>query len=120
MPDNSARVQRFVIQVVTTKNMRDALDAHAGKLGLSLSEYCRNTLAATIGYDISLDATAKSSVDRRGRPVKYNSDTERKQAKNERERKTRANTRQILDDYRHQLHLATGQTLAKSLESDSE
>jgi hypothetical protein len=109
------RVKRAVIQVVATQSLKDSLDVHASKLGLTLSEYCRNVLAKSIGYDLAKDYSDQKLLDRRGRPRKYDDDDARKAAKNERERQTRATTKQILDDYRHQLHIATGKQLADSL-----
>lgn len=116
MADNTQRMNNKVLQVIVSQALADELESHAYKLGQSISSYCREILANSIGYDLSLDTEARKANERRGRPRKYSSEQQRKDAKNERERANRANVRQILDDYRHQLHIATAGQLRESLE----
>lgn len=80
----------------------------------SLSEVVREALAQYTGYD--LVAERGKHIERRGRPKKYNTDEERKEAARQRSRERDDLTRRLLEDHRRQQRQRDADILRQSLE----
>ena len=80
--------------------LREALSIFATQQNVSMSDCMRTAIAQYIGYDLAAEKADK--VERRGRPRKYATDEERKQVMYAKAKKVRANTRELVAQFRQQ------------------
>lgn len=80
---------------------------------VSLSSVVRRALAEATGYD--LEEEIGSKIERRGRPRKYASDEDRKEAARERTRVRDELTRRLLEDHQQQIRRRDAEKLEASL-----
>ena len=110
-------VERTQAMFVLSHRMKDMLDQQAATEGETLSGLIRRICAEYIGYD--LEAELKEFGDKRkdNPRRKYKTDAERREAINAGQRRRYQEGRQLLEDFRRQMHANDVAALEKSLKN---
>lgn len=102
------------LMIVISEAQKDALGVYAMKHDRSIASVVREAIASQIGYDFS---TEVKPVETRGRPRKYATDEERKNANKVRAAAQRQLVKQLLSAYRSGEHYDSIQRLGSSLQN---
>jgi len=104
---------KVIITVKLSEEQRDHADKFAQRGDKSLTCVIREALAQYTGYD--LEEEKRNQVERRGRPRKYSTPEEAKEAARQRARDRYDIQRRLLDDHRAQQRQRDAQRIAESL-----
>lgn len=104
---------KVVISVKLSEEQRDHADVFASKHGKSLTCVIREALAKYTEYD--LEEEKRNQVERRGRPRKYNTPEEAREAARQRARNNYDIQRRLLEDHRKQQRQRDAERMAESL-----
>jgi hypothetical protein len=100
------------LMIVISEAQKDALGEYATKHNKSIAAVVRESIAVRIGYDLAAEA---KPIETRGRPRKYASDAERKEANRARSAEQRKLVKQLLDAYRSGQHKHSIKVLEESI-----